>query len=105
VEGELWGATHADVGAYLLGLWGLPDRVVEAVACHHEPRRAAPAHASVVAATWLAGWLVRDADTGQPDVAQVEPLDTAYLAEAGFDVDVEALRARVRESSDGARAA
>jgi len=31
------GATHAEVGAYLLGLWGLPDRIVEAVAFHHRP--------------------------------------------------------------------
>ncbi len=29
------GATHAEVGAYLLGLWGLPDSVVEGVAFHH----------------------------------------------------------------------
>lgn len=26
---------HADVGAYLLGLWGLPDSIVETVAFHH----------------------------------------------------------------------
>ncbi len=31
------GATHAEFGAYLLGLWGLPDRIVEAVAYHHDP--------------------------------------------------------------------
>jgi putative nucleotidyltransferase with HDIG domain len=29
--------THADVGAYLLGLWGLTDAVVEAVAFHENP--------------------------------------------------------------------
>jgi len=33
------GATHAEFGAYLLGLWGLPDRIVEAVAYHHDPLR------------------------------------------------------------------
>jgi HD-like signal output (HDOD) protein len=32
-----WGFTHAGAGAYLLGLWGLPPGVVEAVAFHHEP--------------------------------------------------------------------
>jgi HD-like signal output (HDOD) protein/CheY-like chemotaxis protein len=32
-----FGATHAEVGAYLLGLWGLPNPVVEAVALHHKP--------------------------------------------------------------------
>ena len=36
-EREVFGATHAEVGAYLLWLWGLPDTVVEAAACHHDP--------------------------------------------------------------------
>ncbi|HKN39585.1 MAG TPA: HDOD domain-containing protein [Acidimicrobiia bacterium] len=35
-EAEL-GFTHGAAGAYLLGLWGLPPGVVEAVAFHHEP--------------------------------------------------------------------
>ncbi len=29
--------SHAELGAYLLGLWGIPDSVVEIVAFHHEP--------------------------------------------------------------------
>lgn len=37
VEAEMLGLTHAQVGAYLLGLWGLPQEVVRAVARHHEP--------------------------------------------------------------------
>jgi len=37
VEQEIFGATHAEVGAYLLGLWGLPDPIVEAVLHHHSP--------------------------------------------------------------------
>lgn len=36
-EEEMLGATHAEVGAYLLGLWGLPTPIVEAVAWHHRP--------------------------------------------------------------------
>jgi HD-like signal output (HDOD) protein len=36
-EQQLLGATHAEVGACLLGLWGLPFGVVEAVAGHHLP--------------------------------------------------------------------
>ena len=42
-----WGFTHAAAGAYLLGLWGLPSAVVEAVAFHHDP---AVVGAEVVAA-------------------------------------------------------
>lgn len=37
VEDELIGASHAEIGAYLLGLWGLPEKVVEAVWRHHTP--------------------------------------------------------------------
>jgi len=36
VEAEQLGLTHAEVGAYLLGLWGLPLPVVHAVARHHD---------------------------------------------------------------------
>lgn len=36
------GAAHAEVGAYLLGLWGLPYPIVEAVALHHTPRTITP---------------------------------------------------------------
>lgn len=36
-ELELWGVSHDVIGAYLLGLWGLPYHIVEAVALHHRP--------------------------------------------------------------------
>lgn len=39
-EEEVLGCNHAQIGAYLLGLWGLSDGVVEAVAWHLEPRAA-----------------------------------------------------------------
>jgi HD-like signal output (HDOD) protein/CheY-like chemotaxis protein len=41
-EGEAFGCTHNVAGAYLLGLWGLADSVVEAVAWHHQPAHAQP---------------------------------------------------------------
>jgi HD-like signal output (HDOD) protein len=37
-EKEYFGTTHAEIGAYLLGLWGFPDPIVEATAFHHIPR-------------------------------------------------------------------
>jgi HD-like signal output (HDOD) protein len=38
-ENIVIGASHAEIGAYLLGIWGLPYPVVEAVAHHHQPER------------------------------------------------------------------
>ena len=34
VERKIIGTAHAAVGAYLLGLWGLPTPIIEAVAFH-----------------------------------------------------------------------
>ena len=36
-ERELLGCAHPEAGAYLLGLWGLSNPMVEAVAYHHRP--------------------------------------------------------------------
>lgn len=37
IETELTGISHAEIGAYLLALWGLPPAVVTAVSQHHHP--------------------------------------------------------------------
>ncbi len=37
IEKSVIGATHSAVGAFLLGLWGLPDIIVETTATHHHP--------------------------------------------------------------------
>jgi HD-like signal output (HDOD) protein len=39
-EQETLGATHAELGACVLAKWGLPYAILEAMAWHHEPRRA-----------------------------------------------------------------
>ncbi|HET7504052.1 MAG TPA: response regulator [Kofleriaceae bacterium] len=36
-ETELFGVTHADVGARLLAIWGLPSAIVDVVQFHHDP--------------------------------------------------------------------
>jgi HD-like signal output (HDOD) protein len=33
------GVSHAEAGAYMLGLWNLPPKVIEAVLFHHVPGR------------------------------------------------------------------
>jgi len=50
--------THAEVGAFLLGLWGLPFRIVEAVANHHAPLRNAHDRLGLPQIVWLASCLV-----------------------------------------------
>jgi HD-like signal output (HDOD) protein len=69
-EQEVFGVSHAEVGACLLGLWGLPFRVVEAVALHHRPEASA-APLGLPAVVWIASGIV----SGQePEAARVESL-------------------------------
>jgi HD-like signal output (HDOD) protein len=37
LESEVFGTSHAEIGAYLMGLWGLEYPVIEAIAFHHRP--------------------------------------------------------------------
>jgi HD-like signal output (HDOD) protein len=47
-ERELFGSSHADVGGYVLGLWGVPPVIVDAVLGHHELGRDPSALSAVV---------------------------------------------------------
>jgi HD-like signal output (HDOD) protein len=58
-ERELGVVSHAHVGAYLLGAWGLPYGIVEAVAHHHEPQAIKHAALELVDAVHV-GALVAD---------------------------------------------
>lgn len=39
LEKRYIGATHEEVGAYILGLWGFEKELLEAVVCHHRPSK------------------------------------------------------------------
>jgi HD-like signal output (HDOD) protein/ActR/RegA family two-component response regulator len=82
VEYARHGSSHAELGAYVLGLWGLPEPIVDAIAHQHRLAHLAPAAAdpalAVHAATVVAGGL-------SPAVpgAAAPALDVAALTAAG----------------------
>lgn len=78
LEREFFGATHAEVGACLLGLWGLPLELIEAVAYHHTPSRVQHAHTRVLAAVHLADTVI-DA-TPEHSRRLLDQLDGAFIA-------------------------
>jgi putative nucleotidyltransferase with HDIG domain len=77
-ERETIGATHAQVGAYLLGLWGLPDSTVEAVAFHHEPASCTLRTFAPLTAVHAANALLHSGVDGPESVES--RLDTEFLA-------------------------
>ncbi|HEY3785782.1 MAG TPA: response regulator [Steroidobacteraceae bacterium] len=81
-ETRLMGASHAEVGAYLLGIWGLPYPVIEAVAHHHQPQRVTQSDFDVLAALAIAHSLAQVDDSSAFDLAlPPDPkVDERYLA-------------------------
>jgi HD-like signal output (HDOD) protein len=82
VERDFLGITHGDVGAYLLGIWGLPAEIVAGVAFHHAPGSGPPAHADIVTAVHVADALVDTSCMGEP--TNLDRLDRAFLERAGL---------------------
>lgn len=60
VEEEMLGTTHAEIGAYLLGLWGIPNIAVEAIAHHHHPTRTSHTGLDCTSAVYLANFLAHE---------------------------------------------
>jgi putative nucleotidyltransferase with HDIG domain len=80
---EQSGITHAEVGAYLLGIWGLPYGVVEAVAYHHNPRGVRHKTFDVVDAVYVANLLAQE--SAGVDPASPDRLDHPHLASLGVE--------------------
>lgn len=98
VERELGGVTHAELGAYLLGTWGLPIPIVEAVAFHHTPSAAAPAVSDVLLAVHAADALVAEAAARASGVAAAPRLDEALLERLGATNELPRWRALAAEA-------
>jgi HD-like signal output (HDOD) protein/ActR/RegA family two-component response regulator len=74
-ETQVIGASHAEVGAYLLGIWGLPFSVVEAVAHHGRPHAVKQTEFDVLAALVVAHALELPREAGP-----LEDVDDAETA-------------------------
>ena len=83
LEKERVGATHADVGAYLLGMWGLPDSAVQAVANHHTPERIKDVGFDVSAAVHVANQLANELMPSPNGTQNKQTIDRSYLASLG----------------------
>jgi HD-like signal output (HDOD) protein len=93
VEQAQLSASHAEVGAYLLGLWGLPTPVIEAVALHHRPSAAACKGFSAVIAVHVADALAHSLAPNLPEPAALG-IDMVHLATLGLDGRLEDWKAR-----------
>lgn len=97
-ERNEFGATHADVGGYLLGLWGLPVPVVEAIAFHHDPSQCRNAEFSPLTAVHVGNVLAHES-LSSIRVGGEAVLDMEYLNAAGVELNVTLWRETLREEA------
>ena len=95
-ERAAYGTTHAEIGACLLGIWGLPLNILEAIAWHHAPRHGIHQRFSLLTAVHAANVLLYEmqkspAETGAPPAG----FDLEYLHSLGLADEVETWRGLV----------
>jgi HD-like signal output (HDOD) protein len=73
------GTTHAEVGGFLLGLWGLGSNIVEVVTHHHEPGRVGPRCPGALTAVAVADALVHEAESRAVPAALADFLASLQL--------------------------
>ncbi|HEX4010545.1 MAG TPA: HDOD domain-containing protein [Solirubrobacteraceae bacterium] len=84
VEREDHGVTHAEIGAHLLALWGIPHTIAEAVAGHHDSRWLRLPF-DPVAAVYIANTLITEVEVQLlPGSLPAPELDTAFIERAGL---------------------
>jgi HD-like signal output (HDOD) protein len=83
LERATLGVTHAEVGAYLMGTWGLGSTIVEAIAFHHTPMECVHRQFAPLTAVHVACMLQKEV-TAIGDKDPRGKLDHKYLAASGF---------------------
>ncbi len=96
-EERLLGASHAEIGSYLLGLWGLPAPIVLAVARHHRPvlEQGGGPGFDVSAAVYFADILARERTpvSGLTSCDGVPSIDQEYVRALGLENELADWRA------------
>lgn len=84
LEQAAFGVSHAPIGAYLLGLWGIPSPITHAIALHHTPGAANEDSFSVLTAVHVADFFEHCGQAGGSGGGIADAaLDSAYLARIG----------------------
>jgi HD-like signal output (HDOD) protein/CheY-like chemotaxis protein len=101
-EEELLGTSHAEIGAYLLGLWGIPNLAVEAIAHHHHPTRIPHSGFDSSIAVYVANLLAHELDAHPQDSTGPElgESDRTCLETLGILPRLAEFRELARQSRD-----
>jgi HD-like signal output (HDOD) protein len=82
LENKMFGTSHAEIGAYLMGLWGLEFPIIEAIAFHHCPGKSLSNSTGLLTAVHFGDMYdrLKSSDNGDNGLSK---LDHKYLKNLG----------------------
>ena len=88
-ESQVFGVAHPELGAYLLGLWGFVDPIVEAVAYHHSPWNVGVVEVTPLTYVYITQILTKTV-TASPahDTDNLFGLDHEYIHRLGIEARI-----------------
>jgi len=102
LESEVFGTSHAEIGAYLMGLWGLEYPVIEAIAFHHQPGKSLSNAAGLLTAVHFGDAFDRfkKTDKGLNGENGLRQLDRRYLESLGVAARIKDWQTACKELID-----
>ncbi|MBW2412677.1 MAG: HDOD domain-containing protein [Deltaproteobacteria bacterium] len=83
LERDMFGTSHAEIGAYLMGLWGLDYPVIEAIAFHHCPGKSLSNSTGLLTAVHFGDAFSR-LKNDENSSGELKQLDRGYLDNLGI---------------------
>ena len=91
-ERETIGTTHAEIGAYLMGLWGLEPPILTAIAFHHTPLDSQVQTIAPLTAVHVANGFQHQQCQAYPQGCTADEFDRTYLDKLGLVDHIERWR-------------
>jgi len=82
LEYATFGTSHAEIGAYLMGLWNLENPIIEAIAFHHCPSKSAASQLGLLTIVHVANALDHEEESPEDQQPELQ-YDNEYLDRLG----------------------
>jgi len=99
LEQVTFGTSHAEIGAYLMGLWNIEKPIIEAIAFHHCPAKSVSSQMGLLTAVHVANGLDHEEDQAE-DQEMALQFDNEYLDRLGVAERIPELRQACKEYAE-----
>lgn len=82
LEYAVFGTSHAEIGAYLMGLWNLENPIIEAIAFHHCPSKSAASQLGLLTVVHVANALDHEEESPEDQQPELQ-YENEYLDQLG----------------------